>query len=115
MVLSGSSGNIEISQSPVPCNTTRDFALRRTRRKGVRYLTLRVRCYGEAFASDIKQRLREGNVVCVTGRLRLNPQLEPQCNKYFYFPYIHVAPPHGSVAVVHGDRRKPPPMAVLRS
>ena len=28
MVLSGSSGNIDISQSPVPCSTTRDLALR---------------------------------------------------------------------------------------
>ena len=27
MVLSGSSGNIDISQSPVPCSTTRDLAL----------------------------------------------------------------------------------------
>src|SRR5262249_576436 len=28
MVLSGSSGNIDINQSPVPCSTTRDLALR---------------------------------------------------------------------------------------
>src|SRR5215471_11632175 len=28
MVLSGSSGNIDMSQSPVPCSTTRDLALR---------------------------------------------------------------------------------------
>ena len=74
-----------------------------------------IRCFGEAFSTDIKDRIREGNVVCVTGRLRLNPQLEPSCNKYFYFPYLHVAPPHGSIAVVHGDRRRPPPMAATAS
>jgi hypothetical protein len=69
-----------------------------------------VRCFGEEFAGDIKGRLKDGNVVCVNGRLRLNPQLEPACNKHFYFPFVHVTPPHGNVAVVHGDRRKPPAM-----
>lgn len=70
-----------------------------------------VRCFGEGMAAEMKTRLREGNVVCVTGRLRLNPQLEPACNKYFYYPYLHVSAANGSVAVVHGDRRKPPVMA----
>src|SRR4051794_8941332 len=41
-----------------------------------------VRCFGEAFAQDVKTRLKEGNVVCIAGRLRLNPQLEPSCNKH---------------------------------
>jgi hypothetical protein len=70
-----------------------------------------IRCYGEEFSAEIKSRLQEGNVVCVSGRLRLNPQLEASCNKHFYFPYVHVIPPHGQVAVVHGDRRKPPAFA----
>jgi hypothetical protein len=34
--------------------------------------------------------------------------LESSCNKYFYFPYVHVEPPFGSLSIVHGDRRKPP-------
>eukprot|EP00758_Cryptobia_borreli_P013990 Tbor_TRINITY_DN5884_c5_g8::TRINITY_DN5884_c5_g8_i1::g.7180::m.7180 len=70
-----------------------------------------VRCFGDMFSSDIKARIKEGNVVCVNGRLRMNPQLEPSCNKHFYFPFVHVQPPHGQVSIVHGDRRKPPPMA----
>ena len=70
-----------------------------------------IRCFGEDFSADVRSRLQEGNVVCVSGRLRLNPQLEPSCNKHFYFPFVHVAPPHGNVAVVHGDRRRPPKMA----
>jgi hypothetical protein len=70
-----------------------------------------IRCFGEEFSADVKSRIQEGNVVCVSGRLRLNPQLEPSCNKHFYFPFLHVAPPHGQVAVVHGDRRKPPAFA----
>ena len=67
-----------------------------------------IRCFGEAFSQDVKNRIKEGNVVCVSGRLRLNPQLEPSCNKHFYFPYVHVQPPHGQVALVHADRKKPP-------
>ena len=70
-----------------------------------------VRCFGEQFSAEIKDRIREGNVLCVNGRLRLNSQLEPSCNKYYYFPFIHVAPPHGSISIVHGDRRKAPVMA----
>ena len=68
-----------------------------------------VRCFGEQFSQEVKGKLKEGNVVCVNGRLRLNPQLEPACNKHFYFPYVHVQPPNGQVAVIHGDRHKPPP------
>lgn len=67
-----------------------------------------VRCFGDVFSQETKQKLSEGNVVCVNGRLRLNPQLEPSCNKYYYFPYIQVQPPHGQVSVVYGDRRAPP-------
>lgn len=67
-----------------------------------------IRCFGDTYSSDIKAKLKEGNVVCVNGRLRMNPQLEPSCNKHFYFPFVHVQPPHGQVSVVHGDRRKPP-------
>jgi hypothetical protein len=70
-----------------------------------------VRCFGEEFSADVRSRIAEGNVVCVNGRLRLNPQLEPSCNKHFYFPFVHVTPPNGNVAVVHGDRRRPPKMA----
>lgn len=67
-----------------------------------------VRCFGEVFAQDVRARVKEGNIVCVNGRLRLNPQLEPSSNKYYYFPYIQVQPPHGQVSVVYGDRRSPP-------
>ena len=67
-----------------------------------------VRCFGEQFANEIKGKLKEGNVVCVNGRLRLNPQLEPSCGKHFYFPFVHVQPPLGQVSVVHGDRRRAP-------
>lgn len=70
-----------------------------------------VRCFGDVFSQEIKSKLQEGNVICVSGRLRLNPQLEPSCNKYFYFPFIHVQPPHGNVSVVYGDRRSPPAVA----
>ena len=70
-----------------------------------------VRCFGDEYSADVKSRLKEGAVVCVSGRLRLNPQLESSCNKHFYFPYVHVSPPNGSIAVVHGDRRRPPPFA----
>nr|4DNI_A Chain A, Fusion protein of RNA-editing complex proteins MP42 and MP18 [Trypanosoma brucei brucei TREU927] len=62
-----------------------------------------IRCFGELFSAEVKQKVKEGNVVCVNGRLRLSPQLEPSCNKHFYFPYIQVQPPHGQVAVIHGD------------
>ncbi|EAN77930.1 KREPA6 [Trypanosoma equiperdum] len=67
-----------------------------------------IRCFGELFSAEVKQKVKEGNVVCVNGRLRLSPQLEPSCNKHFYFPYIQVQPPHGQVAVIHGDRRTVP-------
>lgn len=67
-----------------------------------------VRCYGDVFSREVRAKLSEGNVVCVNGRLRLNPQMEPSCNKYYYFPYIQVQPPHGQVSVVYGDRRSPP-------
>ena len=67
-----------------------------------------VRCFGDVFSQEVRAKLNEGNVVCVNGRLRLNPQLEPSCNKYYYFPYIQVQPPHGQVSVVYGDRRAPP-------
>lgn len=67
-----------------------------------------VRCYGDAFAEEVRGRIKEGCVVCVSGRLRLNPQLEPTCGRHFYFPFLHVTPPHGGVALVHGDRRRPP-------
>ncbi|KAH9581995.1 Primosome PriB/single-strand DNA-binding [Trypanosoma melophagium] len=67
-----------------------------------------IRCFGELFSAEVKQKIKEGNVVCVNGRLRLSPQLEPSCNKHFYFPYIQVQPPHGQVAVIHGDRRTTP-------
>ncbi|KEG06579.1 RNA editing complex protein MP18 [Trypanosoma grayi] len=67
-----------------------------------------IRCFGELFSAEVKHKIKEGNVVCVNGRLRLSPQLEPSCNKYFYFPYIQVQPPHGQVAVIHGDRRTTP-------
>ncbi|EAN85512.1 putative RNA editing complex protein MP18 [Trypanosoma cruzi] len=67
-----------------------------------------IRCFGELFSAEVKQKVKEGNVVCVNGRLRLSPQLEPSCNKHFYFPYIQVQPPHGQVAVIHGDRRNTP-------
>ncbi|ESL08096.1 RNA editing complex protein MP18 [Trypanosoma rangeli SC58] len=67
-----------------------------------------IRCFGELFSAEVRQKIKEGNVVCVNGRLRLSPQLEPSCNKHFYFPYIQVQPPHGQVAVIHGDRRTTP-------
>lgn len=67
-----------------------------------------IRCFGDTFSSEIKSKVKEGNVVCVNGRLRLNPQLEQSCNKHYYFPFIHVQPPHGNLAVIHGDRRKAP-------
>lgn len=67
-----------------------------------------VRCFGDVYSQEIKAKVTEGSVVCVNGRLRLNPQLEPSCNKYYYFPFIHVQPPHGQVSVVYGDRRAPP-------
>lgn len=66
-----------------------------------------IRCYGDAFSSEVKNKLKDGNIVCVNGRLRLNPQLESGSNKHFYFPFVHVQPPHGQVSVVHSDRRKP--------
>ena len=50
--------------------------------------------------------LREGYVVVASGRLRLNPQLDPATSKHHYFPYIHVSPPHGNVHVIHGDPKK---------
>lgn len=68
-----------------------------------------VRCFGDVFSGEIKSKLQEGNVVCVNGRIRLNPQLEAGTNKHFYFPFVHVQPPHGNVAVIHADRRKAPP------
>eukprot|EP00658_Telonema_sp_P-2_P032463 TRINITY_DN24036_c0_g1_i3.p1 TRINITY_DN24036_c0_g1~~TRINITY_DN24036_c0_g1_i3.p1 ORF type:complete len:164 (+),score=29.32 TRINITY_DN24036_c0_g1_i3:58-549(+) len=58
-----------------------------------------IRCFGDTYSSDIKAKLKEGNVICVNGRLRMNPQLEPSCNKHFYFPFVHVQPPHGQVSV----------------
>ncbi|KAG5489947.1 hypothetical protein JKF63_00065 [Porcisia hertigi] len=67
-----------------------------------------VRCFGDVFSREVRSKLSEGSVVCVNGRLRLNPQMEPSCNKYYYFPYIQVQPPHGQVSVVYGDRRSPP-------
>jgi hypothetical protein len=67
-----------------------------------------IRCFGEAFSAEVKGKIKEGNVICINGKLRLNPQLESSCNKYFYFPYVHVEPPFGSLSIVHGDRRKPP-------
>lgn len=67
-----------------------------------------IRCYGDAFSTEVKGKIKEGNVVCVNGRLRLNPQLESGTNKYYYFPFVHVQPPNGQVSVVHSDRRKAP-------
>eukprot|EP00760_Papus_ankaliazontas_P034546 PhM_4_TR7252/c0_g1_i1/m.95226/K03111/ssb; single-strand DNA-binding protein len=65
-----------------------------------------VRCFGEAFSAQVRQAIREGYVVAVSGKLRLNPQLEPSTSKHHYFPYIHVTSPHGQVHVVHGDPKK---------
>lgn len=67
-----------------------------------------VRCFGEVFSQEVQQKIKEGSVVCVSGRLRLNPQLEPSVNKYYYFPYIQVQPPYGQVAIVYTDRTNPP-------
>lgn len=67
-----------------------------------------VRCFGELFSQDVQQRVKEGSIVCVHGRLRLNPQLEPSVNKYYYFPYIQVQPPHGQISVIYSDRANPP-------
>ncbi|CUG94356.1 Hypothetical protein, putative [Bodo saltans] len=67
-----------------------------------------IRCYGDVFSAEIKNKIKEGNVICVNGRLRLNPQLESGTNKYYYFPFVHVQPPNGQVSVVHSDRRKAP-------
>lgn len=67
-----------------------------------------VRCFGEVFSQEVQQKIKEGSVVCVSGRLRLNPQLEPSVNKYYYFPYIQVQPPFGQVAIVYTDRTSPP-------
>lgn len=67
-----------------------------------------VRCFGEVFSQEVHQKIKEGSVLCVNGRLRLNPQLEPSVNKYYYFPYIQVQPPYGQVAVVYTDRTNPP-------
>ena len=68
-----------------------------------------IRCFGDAFSAEVKTKIKEGNVVCVNGRLRLNPQLEQSCNKHFYFPFVHVQPPLGNVAMIYSDRRKAPP------
>jgi hypothetical protein len=73
-----------------------------------------IRCFGEPFADDIAARIKEGSVVCCNGRLRLNPQLEQSCGKHFYFPYVHIEPPFGSVAIVHGDHRRPPKMVATQ-
>lgn len=70
-----------------------------------------VRCFGEVFAGEVKAKIKEGAVLCVNGKLRMNPQLEPQCGKHFYFPFIHVQPPTGQVTVISSDRRKAPPTA----
>lgn len=67
-----------------------------------------IRCFGELFSQEVQAKVKEGSVVCVNGRLRLNPQLEPSVNKYYYFPYIQVQPPHGQVSVVYSDRANPP-------
>jgi single-stranded DNA-binding protein len=67
-----------------------------------------IRCYGDLFSAETKNKIKEGNVVCVNGRLRLNPQLEGGSNKYYYFPFVHVQPPNGQVSVIHSDRRKAP-------
>lgn len=68
-----------------------------------------IRCFGELFSQEVHQKIKEGSVVCINGRLRLNPQLEPSVNKYYYFPYIQVQPPYGQVAVIYTDRTSPPP------
>eukprot|EP00759_Apiculatamorpha_spiralis_P040512 PhF_6_TR39062/c0_g1_i2/m.58457 len=65
-----------------------------------------IRCFGEPFSGQIRQMIKEGYVVVVSGRLRLNPQLDPTTSKHHYFPYIHVAPPHGNVHVIHGDPKR---------
>ena len=65
-----------------------------------------VRCFGEPFSGQVRQMLREGYVVVVSGKLRLNPQLDPATSKHHYFPYLHVAAPHGNVHVIHGDPKK---------
>jgi hypothetical protein len=70
-----------------------------------------VRCFGDAYSQEVRGLLREGQIVCVSGRLRLNPQLEPSCNKHFYFPYVHVEGPMGKVAVIHGERKKLVPVS----
>ena len=65
-----------------------------------------IRCFGEPFCTQVRQMIREGYVVVASGRLRLNPQMDPSTSKYHYFPYIHVSPPHGNVHVIHGDAKK---------
>mmetsp|Transcript_24403 Transcript_24403/g.38004 ORF Transcript_24403/g.38004 Transcript_24403/m.38004 type:complete len:188 (-) Transcript_24403:31-594(-) len=65
-----------------------------------------IRCFGEPFCTQVRQMIREGYVVVASGRLRLNPQMDPATSKYHYFPYIHVSPPHGNVHVIHGDSKK---------
>ncbi|KNH03802.1 MP18 RNA editing complex protein [Perkinsela sp. CCAP 1560/4] len=65
-----------------------------------------IRCFGEPFCTQVRQMIREGYVVVASGRLRLNPQMDPSTSKYHYFPYIHVSPPHGNVHVIHGDPKK---------
>ena len=65
-----------------------------------------IRCFGEPFCTQVRQMVREGYVVCASGRLRMNPQMDPATSKHHYFPYIHITPPHGNVHVIHGDPKK---------
>ncbi|CAD2214152.1 MP18 RNA editing complex protein [Angomonas deanei] len=67
-----------------------------------------IRCFGDVFSNEMKHKLKEGDVVCVSGRLRLNPQLDSAKNKYYYFPFVHVQPPHGQVSRLYSNRQTPP-------
>ena len=61
-----------------------------------------VRCFGEYFGKKEGglELLREGQTVCVSGRLRMVPQFEQASNKFYHFPVVHVQEGAGSVHVL---------------
>jgi len=57
-----------------------------------------VRCSG--LDTVLKGAMKENDIVCVVGQLRMNPQMDPTNSKFYYFPSVYVTPSTGSVTVL---------------
>ncbi|EPY19292.1 RNA-editing complex protein [Strigomonas culicis] len=59
-----------------------------------------VRVHDDAYWGALRSKLKEGDVVVVSGRLRMVPQYDTLLKKYYHFPVVQVEPGAGCVTIV---------------